>query len=382
MINRVVCAQGALAELPGILASIDGRRILLVTGGRSYSSSGAEAALAKYLDHFEVSQFSDVEENPHLEQLERGLELYRSVRPDLVIAVGGGSVMDMAKLIKIFATQTAAPADYVQKSAKLSASGLPLLAIPTTAGSGSQATHFAVLYIGKTKYSVAHPSMLPDAALVDPDLLRSVPPSIAASTGLDALNQGIESYWCVHSTEQSKAFAREAIELVWRYLADAVHRPGAASRLGMAIAAHRAGEAINITKTTAPHAISYPITSYFGVPHGHAVGLVLGKVLRFNAGVSDEDCLDRRGADYVRDTLIEIAGFLGERDADASAKAYDTLMESIGLTRDFRSVGIRTREDLETVIAHGFNPQRVNNNPRRLTESSLRSILIEMQDAS
>jgi alcohol dehydrogenase class IV len=375
----VVCADGALTELPKLLMSHHCRHAFLVTGRTSYRSSGAEAALAGYLAPYTVTIFSDVDENPKLEQLEFGLRRFREANADLVIGVGGGSVLDMAKLIKIFAAQPKAPVTYVDGPERLLATTLPLVAIPTTAGSGSQATHFAVLYIGKTKYSVTHLSMLPDDALVDPSLLKSVPPTVAASTGLDALNQGIESYWSIHSTDVSKSLASEAIELVWEHLYDVVQQPSNKSRLAMAIGAHRAGEAINITKTTAPHAISYPITSHFGVPHGHAVGLVLARVLLFNASVSVSDCLDCRGTKYVQDTIANIAKLFGEDDASGAARAYNKLMDAIGLSRDFRSLGIRSRADLETIIMHGFNPQRVNNNPRRLTESALRNILVELQ---
>ncbi len=382
MTPTVVCAQGALAELPKVLALRDCRHVFLVTGRTSYRSSGAEYALKEYLEPYTVTRFSDVEENPKLEKLELGLARFAQARPDLIVAVGGGSVMDMAKLLKIFSGQPKQHLRYLEGTDTLSPSPLPLVAIPTTAGSGSQATHFAVLYVGKSKKSVAHPSMLPDAALVDPDLLKSVPPPVAASTGLDALNQAIESYWSIHSTDESKALARESIEVIPRNLPDLLRRPSDDSRLAIAKAAHRAGEAINITKTTAPHAISYPITSYFGVPHGQAVALVLARVLLYNAAVTDLDCLDTRGAAYVRATLVEIAELLGEDDAVGAARAYDALVDEIGLCRDFKAVGIKNRKDLETIIANGFNPERVNNNPRRVTASSLRDMLIELQDRS
>jgi len=287
--------------------------------------------------------------------------------------------MDMAKHIKIFSNQPQPPRHYVEGDATLTSATVPLVAIPTTAGSGSQATHFAVLYIGKTKFSVAHASMLPDEALVDPALLRSVPPAVAASAGLDALNQGIESYWSIHSTNESKAIARNAIELTWSGLHEFAGDSGDDVYLAMATGAHRAGEAINITKTTAPHAISYPITAYFGVPHGQATGLILAAVLRYNAGVSAADCLDSRGPTYVKNTIAEIAALLGKPDANAAADAYNDMMDALGLSRDFCALGIRSTNDIETIVEHGFNPQRVRNNPRLVTASALRKMLQDLQ---
>lgn len=375
----VRCATGAIGELPRILDELGYNKIFLVTGRKSFQSSGAETALASYLEKFCVTRFSDIDENPKIEQLEQGLQQFDEAEPGLIIGVGGGSVLDMAKLIKIFSGQAKPVLHYVEGRENLSPVTLPLVAIPTTAGSGSQATHFAVLYVGKTKHSVADRCMLPDVSIVDANLLASVPKRIAASTGLDALNQGIESYWSIHSTTESMALASEAIDLAWKNLQKVVSQPDAEARQAMALAAHRAGEAINITKTTAPHAISYPITSYFGVPHGHAVGLILSAMFVYNASVTEDDCLDSRGAKYARDTMNEIATLMGVETAVDAAAAYDSLMDSLGLSRNFQALGIKTRDDLETIISNGFNPQRVNNNPRRVTATALREMLIELQ---
>src|SRR5262249_51347864 len=139
--------------------------------------------------------------------------------------------------------------------------GLPLVAIPTTAGSGSEATPFAVLYVGHVKHSIAGPAMLPDVAIVDPSLTDSMSPALTAVTGMDAFSQAVESYWCIHSTERSKAYARRAIALVLEHLEVAVTAPREENRRAMSKAAHLAGRAIAITKTTGAHALSYPLTS-------------------------------------------------------------------------------------------------------------------------
>jgi alcohol dehydrogenase class IV len=378
MTPTAICARAALSQLPDVLSDFECRNIFLVTGRASFERSGAKSALQVHLAGYNVTHFHDVGENPKVEQLERGLALFRKSGSDLIIGVGGGSVIDMAKLIRIFSNQTLPVLRYVNGGERLTSATLPMVAIPTTAGSGSQATHFSVLYVGKTKYSVADQSMLPDTALVDPDMLKSVPPIVVASTGLDALNQGIESYWSVKSTDESKRYAREAISLAWKNLRAMVLNPTDEVRLSMAIAAHRAGEAINITTTTAPHAISYPITSYFGVPHGHAVGLVLSSLLIFNASVGDSDCLDPRGVKHVNKSINDIVTLMGQDDSNNAANSYNALMKDIGLSRNFHSLGIRTQDDIETIVSNGFNPQRVNNNPRELTVYALREMLEEL----
>lgn len=375
MSQRVVCRQGAARVLAEIVAELGGRRVLLVTGRDSYALSGAEQAISRELASCEVTRYFEFDENPKLEHVIRGVEVFRRVRPDLVIGVGGGTPMDMAKMINIFAAQTHPPHEYLDGGHSLSASTVPLIAVPTTAGSGSQATHFAAVYVDRAKYSVAHQSMLPHAAIVDPDFLMNLPKNVAASAGLDALNQGIESFWSIHATDASRPKARDAIAGAWACIARSVNKPDDETRLMMARAAHLAGEAIDITKTTAPHAVSYPITAYFGVPHGHAVGLVLPSILLYNAEVDSTDCLHPDGPARVRDTLVELAKLMGAATPTDAAHRYRALMDEVGLRRDPVALGIQTPADIETIVRNGFNPQRVNNNPRRLTAEALRSML-------
>jgi len=194
---------------------------------------------------------------------------------------------------------------------------------------------------------------------------------------MDALSQAIESYWCIDSTEESKDYARKAIKLIMGNLIDAVDNPTRESREAMAEASFLAGKAINISRTTACHAIAYPITSYFGVPHGHAVALTLAQMLVYNSKVTEKDILDKRGINYVHETLKEIAGLIGADDIQDANKRITSLMEEIGLKTRLSEIGVKTDEDIEIIIKNGFNPQRVNNNPRLLTEETLRNEILD-----
>ena len=333
MSQRVICRVGALDELQGIVAETGAGRILLVTGRTSYAASGAESRFSALFSGRSVTRFCNFAENPKIENVVEGIDAFRRADPDLVIAVGGGTALDIAKLVNILAACEKDPLDYIEGRQELQPGGRPLIAIPTTAGSGSQATPFSVVYVDKTKHSAGHPSMLPDVAIVDPGLLTSLPKQVAASSGLDALCQGIESYWSIHATEASRAKAREAIVGAWAHLATFVNQPDDASRLAMAHAAHLAGEAISITRTTAPHAISYPMTAHYGVSHGHAVGLLLPSILLFNSGVTDADCLHSEGPPRVCRTLEELASLLGADSTLGAARRFESVMDAIGLTR-------------------------------------------------
>lgn len=366
---------GSINCLSLVLTKLPAKKIFLVTGKDSYVTSGAQCHLCQFLVDYEVTRFSDFDNNPKIEDVIKALEIFKRIRFDTVIAVGGGSVLDMAKLINFFGVNDLEPREYIRTKKNDVQKGKPLIAIPTTAGSGSEATSFAVIYVNQEKLSVDDELLLPDVAIVEPDLMMSLPKYITATTGMDALSQAIESYWNINSKEQSKGFARSAIELIIPNIVTAVTKPSASSRLAMARAAHLAGKAINITRTTVPHAISYPLTSYFGIPHGHAVSLTLPSILEYNAGVTENDVLDVRGCEYVRKILNEIALFLGAKDIVGAKEKINKLMCKIGLETKLSLLGVKSEENIELIIANGFNPARVKNNPRILKEDSLRKIL-------
>lgn len=374
MAQKEHVGRGAIGGLPDILSGLSPSRIFLVTGRDSYEASGAKDLIEPFLAPYEHTRFWDFSTNPEIGDIERGRDGLRESGCDLVMAVGGGSVIDMAKSVNVLAAQPQEPQAYVLKHEKIGNSERPLIAIPTTAGSGSEATRFAVVYIDKTKHSLEHQSMLPAFAVVDPALTMSLPPGITAATGMDALCQAVESYWSVNSTEESKKYAAQAIPLIMGNLEEAVNDPSDGAREAMARAAHLAGKAINISKTTASHAISYPITSYFGVPHGHAVGLTLPSMLLYNSGVTEEDLSDERGLTYVRGTLEDLVSLIGAAGFEEAGDRLTNLMERAHLETRLGGLGI-TEDGIAVIVENGFNPDRVKNNPRLLTEESLRSML-------
>jgi alcohol dehydrogenase class IV len=366
---------GAIGSLAEMLQGFAPDQIFLVTGKGSYESSGAEEALTTILQPYQTCHFCEFEVNPKIADVEQGLKLFRAQQFDVMIAVGGGSVLDMGKLINIFAAQDASSVEIVEDRNNIQRPGIPLIAVPTTSGSGSEATHFAVIYLGKAKYSVAHEYILPDMAIVDPGLTHSVSAKMTAVTGMDAFSQAVESFWSVNSTEQSRAYAVEAIRLVIDNLENAVNQPtNNEARTAMAKASHLAGRAINISKTTAPHAMSYTITSYFGVPHGHAVALTLGEMLVYNNQVDCEDVVDPRGVAYVHRTIGELNKLLHASDAAAARDKISDLMKCIGLETTLGELGIRRKAELELIV-NSVNFERLANNPRTVTKSSIRELL-------
>jgi len=363
---------GSITKLEEIIKKENPKSIFLVTGKSSYTSSGAQEQIDIILAGIKTARFSDFCTNPKLEEIQRGINLFSQGKYDLVIAIGGGSSIDVAKSINVLSSNPESPENYIIGKVKIESKGKPFVAIPTTSGSGSEATKFAVIYIDKTKYSLSDDFLLPNYVIIDAQLTMSLPSYQTACTGVDALGQAIESYWSINSTSESQRYSKEAIGLILENLEEAVNNPNKINKTKVAKASNLAGKAINITQTTACHAISYPITSFYGIPHGHAVGLTLGEMLDYISLVSKEDCLDDRGVNYVTKSIRIILETMQVETPEEGRDKISSLMERIGLKTKLSQLGV---EDIELIIKNGFNPKRVKNNPRKLTEEKLREIL-------
>ena len=360
-------------SLQGILDVACPECVFLVTGKKSFESSGAKGICDTVLKNTQVTIFDEFDTNPKIEDIEKGVVVFKEVNPDLVLAIGGGSVIDIAKSINVLSVENGdCLKDYVVGKKKLTSSGAPLVAVPTTSGSGSEATHFAVVYIKEKKYSLAHESMLPEYSIIDAQLTMSLPVNITAAAGLDALAQGIESYWSINATDESKKYARQAITLAIQNLERAVHAPDEASRRAMSEAAYYAGKAINISKTTAAHALSYSLTAHFGVAHGHAVFLALPQVFKFNSEVVSSDVVDERGVDYVKETMHELVALLGCTSVPEARELLESLVTKLNLPIKLREFGVVEKDIV--VFLEGVSPERMGNNPRKCTTEIAESI--------
>ena len=370
----------SIQKLKKILKNNNFKKIFLITGRKSFEQDEIKQVILKLLDGFDYYHFNDFTPNPNILDVKKGLNIIKQENFDVIVAIGGGSVIDMAKSISLLSKNDEPPEEIIKKEVEITQKGIPLIRIPTTAGSGSEATHFAVVYIGKDKYSLAHKEfMKPDFIIVDPQFTLTLPKKITACSGMDALTQAIESFWNIYSTEESQNYSKNAIELIISNLVKSVHQPTRESRYNMAIAANYAGKAINITKTTACHAISYPMTSYFNVPHGHAVALTLPSMIVFNSEVNQNDVLDPRGVNFVKGKMNRLVSIIGASDFQDAKEKVMHIMKQINLETRLSELGINSSEDINIIVKNGFTPNRVKNNPRLLTEFQLRKMLEEIK---
>jgi alcohol dehydrogenase class IV len=365
-------------NLADVLEQLSTKRIFLVHGKTSYDTCGARERITETLSRFSVCHFDEFSPNPKNEDIQKGIDLFNRFIPDVIIAVGGGSVIDTAKLIKFFAANKIKPYEWPSIFRTTNNAGSPLIAIPTTSGSGSEATHFAVLYIGKRKYSVADQTILPDVAIIDPELTISQSTYLRASAGLDAFCHAIESLWSIHSNIESKRYAKFALKRILPHLVQSVKNPRPADRLAMIEGANLAGKAINISKTTAAHAISYPITSYFGIDHGQAVAITLPELLEYNAAITENDCLDPRGNSYACETMNEILNTLNVKHHWEARKKIQQLIEDVGLETRLGSLNLGP-EDVKLIVINVLHSDRLGNNPRRIDENAIKEIMNRVQ---
>ena len=352
---HVRIGPGVLDQLPDVLGTA--RRVLVVHGRRSFRA-GAAAAVVDRIDA-EVRCFAGVRPNPAVAQVCDAIALAREYSPDAVLGIGGGSAMDVAKCVAVLAAGTEDPAAYLLGPRPIPDSrSVLLIQVPTISGSGSELTCFATVYSGHRKLSLDHPSAQADHVLIDPDLAATVPTRTAAASALDALAQAVESAWAVRATAESRDTAVRALRTLTPVLDAATSRGDFADphlRTELARGAALAGAAINTSRTTAAHALSYALTARYGIAHGAAVGLHLRWLIGHNAAATDADVRHPDGPEALR-TII---GDLQQICLDSTGAQLETLIDRLldlhGLG-DFRVPRRDWQDDL--------SGNRAVNNPR------------------
>jgi alcohol dehydrogenase class IV len=365
----------ALSSLTDEIIASGACRVLLVTGRRSFTDSGAEAGLARLSESCEVRRWSDVSPNTNSEELICGLNIVSEYEPDYIIGVGGGSVMDMAKLLCAFPTGLGREELHgrIEGGRPLDERTIGLGLAPTTSGSGSEATHFAVVYIGTAKYSIAGPVLRADSIALDPTLSTSGTSHQRATSGMDAVCQAIESRWATGATRRSRRYADIALALLLPAIrpfvaGDDAHAPA------MQLGSHLAGRAIDVSKTTAAHALSYAITKRFGVDHGNAAALTLGYFIEDHSS-DDHSRLQASVPIALHEAAIaRLHSALGARNGIEAKDSFLQLLDDLGLHSKLLSAG-EVDDALLAEMAASVNVQRLGNNPFMYSSEELVDVL-------
>jgi alcohol dehydrogenase class IV len=315
--------------------------------------------------------FDQFTPNPLYEDVCKGVDLFQITKCDTILAVGGGSSMDVAKCIKLYCQMDK---DRLYLDQECKDTGVKLIAIPTTAGTGSESTRYAVIYHGGKKQSVTHESIIPNVAILEPKVLKTLPLYQKKCTMLDALCQGIESWWSVNSSEKSKKLSKEAVESIMKWWREYIFENTDESARQIMYAANLAGQAICITQTTAVHAFSYKITSLYNMPHGHAVAVGLPEIWQYMIDHM-EKCIDSRGSGYLSSTFLSIATTMGSATPQEAISNFRDMMQDMDMPNPISEISHRT-SDIE-VLSTSVNPVRLKNNPIELNEEAIK-FLYEM----
>lgn len=357
MKNQKIIELDSCENLTIYIQDLKIHRIMLVHGNSFF-----EMSWKRYFEELpvEIVHFMEFGANPIYESVINGRKEFLEQQCDAIVAVGGGSAIDVAKSIKLFANMDDEKNFLHQE---IIPNNIPIIAIPTTAGTGSESTSFAVIYYKGEKKSIEHESILPDIAVLDERVLKTLPEYQKKVTLCDALAHGIEAYWSVNATDESRKYSKEAVESIicnWKeYLAckEGKNRE-------MLLAANKSGKAINIAKTTAGHAMSYKITSMFSVPHGQAVIVGLPILWRH---------MLLKCNDEQKKIFEEISAAMQCETIDSAIAMLEYMIEDMGLCIEV----IPTSEQIEE-LAVSVNPLRLKNNPIEFNINELREIYKEI----
>ena len=320
----------------------------------------------------DVTVFSDVVADQPETVVLAATEAAKVADVDAVIGFGGGSSLDVAKLVAVLAMDNQSLKD-IYGVGNITGGRLPLILIPTTSGTGSEVTPISILTTGKSeKMGVVSPVLIPDIALLDPELTLGLPAHVTAATGIDAMVHAIEAYASTSANNNplSKVLAKQALRLMGAALETAVHTPrDIEARSDMLLGSLLAGQAFANSPVAAVHALAYPIGGHYKVPHGLSNALVLPQVLRFNAVTAPQSY-----AEIAACAFPDLAGLSPQAAATAFAEAMADLSKRCGLQQRLRDLGIK-RGALPMLAGDAMNQTRLLvNNPRTVTQADALAI--------
>lgn len=355
MKKQVISTTNVLGNLNEIFEAEGISKVLLVCDAAFEYLQTKEEYLKMNVSYTIFNQFKP---NPLYEDVVKGVEVFRKNQCDAIVAIGGGSSIDVAKCIKLYSSMDNTKV-YLEQEYK--ENGVTLIAIPTTSGTGSESTRYAVIYYEGKKQSVTHDSIVPQYAILDYRNLVTLPLYQKKCTMLDAMCQSIESWWSVNATEKSREYSRHALNMLMFNMKDylANKDDGNAKMLE---ASNYAGKAINITQTTAAHAMSYKLTSLYGIPHGRAVFMCLPSIWKL---MEEKNILPA--------VFSDIAYTLGYTCVTDAIGYLESLNEQLFKNDKI----IMNKEDID-ILVKSVNPTRLKNNPLELTEDMIRSLYMEI----
>ena len=368
---RVYEGAGCVDQLPHLVRELAAQKVLLLVWDKGVLQRQAIRKIRREANETEFITLCFDASNPEVDQLFALYEQTREMKIDLVVAIGGGSVLDVGKSLCCLYGDNILSVDDLRgkiKAQSLSEPSCHWIGVPTTAGTGSEVTCWATIWDSKmnAKLSLERQDNYAYAALVDPQFAATMPVKLAVSSALDAVAHATESYWAKASNPVSSALALAAVERMMANIEILVREPKNLSvHEAMAVGSMLAGMAFSNTKTTACHSISYPLTMRYHIPHGTAVSMLLVPVLRLNVGGFADSC-----------RLLRAFGTEGVDQLEQKIKG---ILKRVGIPNTLRAWGAE-REELPEIARLGLTKGRADNNPVQLTEETVLTLLEEIYE--
>ena len=345
------------------------KKIFVLCGKKSFVNSGAENLL-KNISNKEIKLFYKKSEIPILEELIEIIKDIKNFKPDLFLAIGGGAVIDYAKIANVVDIRPDLAELIVNYTYPFKKKYTKLAVIPTTAGSGAEVTSNAVIYVDGIKHSFESELLIPDHFFLIPEFLISAPNKIKASSGFDAIAQALESLVSRKSNDKSVEYASKSLRVSVNSFISFINEPNMKNATEMSIASNLAGKAISISKTTAPHAASYPFTSLFNISHGHAVSLFFEKFFKFNY-----DNIDKSETSFdLKKRFDLIFNLFDVQEINGFNSKISLIKKSANLEDDLTKFNIDIIKSSEDVLK-GINLLRLGNNPVKIDGKDILNII-------
>ncbi len=379
MVNRFILNEvsyfgpGARKELPGVVERLGFKKALVVTD-KGLMQFGVAKMVLDVMDEAGIAYdiFDDVKPNPTVTNVKSGIEACKKAEADFIVAIGGGSSMDTAKGIGIVVNNPEF-SDIVSLEgvADTKKKSLPIIALPTTAGTAAETTiNYVIIDESRqAKMVCVDPNDIPVCAIIDAELMYSLPKGLTAATGMDAMTHAIEGLITKAAWEMSDMFELKAIEMIHKYRPMAVNDPkNPEGRNGMAVAQYIAGMAFSNVGLGVDHGMAHPLSALFDVPHGVACAMLLPTVMRFNAPV----CL-KKYEQIAKALEVWQEGMTLEQAADAACKAIEDLSAVVGTNKHLTDLGI-TEKDISALAEQAINDVCTPGNPREVTKDDIISL--------
>ena len=376
MVNRFILNEvsyfgpGARKELPGVVARLGFKKALVVTD-KGLMKFGVAKQVTDVLDeaHIPYDIYDEVKANPTVTNVKDGVKALKAAQADFIIALGGGSSMDTAKGIGIVSNNPEfSDVVSLEGVADTKKKTVPIIALPTTAGTAAETTiNYVIIDESKQKKMVCvDPNDIPIVAIVDAELMYSLPKSLTASTGMDAMTHAIEGLITKAAWELSDMFEIKAIEMIHRYLPIAVEEPtNPIGRDGMAVAQYVAGMAFSNVGLGVDHGMAHPMSALHDVPHGVACAILLPTVMRFNAPAA----LDKY-VDIAKAVGVYKEGMTKEEAAEAACNEIEALSRKVGIPQHLSDLGIYEK-DIDALANQAFADVCTPGNPREVTRDDI-----------